>query len=296
MKKSCRDITKLFSLLMVLAVVLSSYSPLYSDINTNASAETNAVFDISLVSGAEKKGDKYIWTADNNQAGHRFKFRITYTLSGEGQLDQGDIQITVPKHIIKDRAQLASGSSEYSDVFDLSVPHESEAVDRTDFAYREDGDNLVIYNYKSGMEAAQKGYIEIAYETAEDTFAYEDMAESDAFSASLSYTNAGSTITKDSRRLTVAMDTTAEAGGTKVADNSPVIYKTWNSEWGEEPSGADDNYYLLWAVISDINNVSQPYNFTLNSNVSSTFGEGVTVVGYKMAGSTEFFRQMLSKI
>ena len=101
MKKSCRDITKLFSLLMVLAVVLSSYSPLYSDINTNASAETNAVFDISLVSGAEKKGDKYIWTADNNQAGHRFKFRITYTLSGEGQLDQGDIQITVPKHIIK---------------------------------------------------------------------------------------------------------------------------------------------------------------------------------------------------
>ena len=42
-----------------------------------------------------------------------------------------------------------------------------------DYAYYEDGDNIVIYNFRE-VPAGDNGYIEMSYNTSDTTFAYAD--------------------------------------------------------------------------------------------------------------------------
>ena len=255
-------------------------------------------FRATLRSGATKNenGD-YVWTATNNYADHAFIFRVTYSLSGTYEYQAGEIEIRIPKSILLNR----NGKS--SDYYELSIPsYDAEGLtDANVFVYKEDGDDIVIYNRIDETPAAQNGYFEVSYSTSERTYEYADYdpegkgAEngnkngkngSNPFSAKITIKQNQVTKTADTAKIPVYIDTTAKIAST--TKYTPTLYPTWVSAWGAKPTvetdgyNAADYYYLVWEVRSIISG-TQPYNFSLVDTFDVPDGY---VVGYKMQGET----------
>ena len=251
-------------------------------------------FRATLRSGATKNdsGD-YVWTATNSYADHAFIFRVTYSLSGTYEYQPNAIEIRIPKSILLNR----NGKS--SDYYELSIPsYDAEGLtDANVFVYKEDGDDIVIYN-RVKAPAAQNGYFEVSYRTSERTYEYADYDPSgtgtsngnlnpkngsDPFFATISIKQNGVEKTDKTKEIPVYIDTTAKI--TSTTKRAPTLYTTWNLAWGDKPADADDYYYLIWEVRSIISGTTQPYNFSLADNFNVTDGK---VVGYRMQGQTGY--------
>ena len=256
----------------------SRKSPKRAASNAPATDVTINFLTAQFISGAKKENNKWVWTPVNSTSDHMFVFRINYSTSGVADIPAGGFKITVPKQILRDR------DGNFADFFTMSLPEKSDELDDTDedteYAWKTEGDNIVIYNCKE-ITAAQNGYFDIGYSTSKSTYEYRDMGESEPFFGTLEID--GKTATTD--KIPVTINTQATINST--SKYYPDIYKEWQSSWGAKPADANDYYYLVWMIGTDVNNCTQNYNFTLEDNVSSKDGK-VELVGYKMSGNTSF--------
>lgn len=263
-------------------------------------------------------GQNYIWTAKSSAAGHRFGYRVSFSVSGNYELDPDHCEIRVPKSILRNRL------GEFADEFEMSIPSweeisyedengvrhlpsdedlEEEVANDVDFYYITETDDhgnewIVIKNFRV-VETGKDVYIEMNYFTDETTFGYKDMGISDDFYAIGKATSVnkdtGEPVVdeKESNHIPVVINTTTSITSTE--KKYPTLSREWNSSWGEAPSDADNYWYLLWEIKSTISDdTTQPYDFTLDDSVipmSPKNGEDVPemeLVGYRMAGTKGF--------
>ena len=179
----------------------------------------------------------------------------------------------VPKHLIKNR------DGKYDDEYEMSYPiYSSDGLtDDNLFVYKEDGDNILVYN-RIPIDASQNGNFQIIYKTADTSFEYQDGDTTDSFTASMTVDNQSAS----AKASAVTINTTASVDSLSVP-NMPARYETWQDSWSKKPSDADDYLYLDWTIRSYISNPTQPYSYTLTAE--PTIGE---VVGYRYDGETEF--------
>lgn len=232
----------------------------------------------------------YVWhvplNGDTYQKGHAFSFRINCAIAGNFETPVGCVKITVPTSILKNR----EGQSD--DTYEMSIPSKAEveaaanggeSIDSDiDFAYYEDGDNLIIYNIKE-LPSGYNGYVEMSYLTAESSFAYPDMTKMEPFTATMTV---DSTSTKDTTKtadpLYVAIDTTAQIDYT--TKKYPDKYTSWQSLWGTAPEDADKYWYLEWEIQSAIS-ANQPYTFTITDTpgkATMTTTDGTTEIAHDL--------------
>lgn len=237
-------------------------------------------FHVSLVSGADKINDKYIWNPSDPAAGHSFIYRVSYTMSGTFSTDVGAFKIEVPLHILKDK------DGNWADTFICPYMLRSSITenDNPDFVYEIDEENnkAIIYNYKP-YPTGEAGYVELAYETTKDTTNYTDMVCSTKVPAKIYATNNDTTVTKESEAEEVYIDTHATVAYTQ--KKKPTMYKSWSNLWGQEPEDANDYYYLIWPIRTYISKNTSSYDFYLNDVCTDM---GSQVVGYRFSGQTEF--------
>lgn len=247
----------------------------------------------SLFRGA-KKNEKgvYVWTAQNDKKGHAFSYRIRYSVSGVGEAPAGTIQMAVPIHTLSDR------NGNWADTYEMSIPSRAdveaaeagtgEEIDTDiDYAYYEDGDNIVIYNFRE-VPAGDNGYIEMSYNTSDTTFAYADSKEQAPFTCVMTVRNGEGIDTKSADPVITAIDTTAEIKSTY--KNYPTKYKTWDSSWGTEvmPKNPEKYQYLIWRIDSTMN-ATQPYDLSLEDVVKGNH-DGMEVLGFRFSGQSSFQR------
>ena len=235
-------------------------------------------FNTKLVGGVDKGTN--VWTVPTINtggyaAGHMFVFRVNFSISGVDEVGENAVMFTVPKSILLNR------NGQASDKYEMSIPHQREVdammagtgeqIDKdVNFAYYEDGDNIVIYNFRK-LAAGTEGYVEVGYHTAESSFRYRDMAESKSFTAKMEL---GSEV-RNADPLTVKINTTANIA------SSSVKYPTKNKKWiyeGDKPANVDNYTYLSYVVESTIY-ATQPYNFKLEATSSN-----YEIVGYVFGG------------
>ena len=126
----------MISLFMIITLVVPTGIYAYAQENTNGK-NTIEAFSIQMAKGASKQDDgKYVWNASTTYPNHRFVYRINFALSGIGDIAPGDIQITIPKTILKDR------NGNVADSIELSVPTEEDAQKA-----ESDGDTNTINEY-----------------------------------------------------------------------------------------------------------------------------------------------------
>ena len=241
-------------------------------------------FFAQLISGATQDGDRYIWTPGASPAGHKYTFRVVYSTSGTGEIGPGEFEIRIPKSILIDR------DGEYADEIGLSVPSVEELeivggsseLEQVDLVYREDNDCFVVYNYKQ-ISAAMNGYLEISYLQTKTTFDYPDMGENTPFQAFATLRD----LEAETDQIKVYMNTHANI--IKTEKRFPTEVDHWLQAWGEAPEDADDYIYLYWDIRTLIeDNVTQPYDFTLEDEIISSTAGPVDIVGYKLWPRSEF--------
>ncbi len=138
------------------------------------------------------------------------RLRVSYALSGEHAYEPGDITITVPLTILKDRE-----GKDYSGIL-TAYPEEPQR--KADFNWKQVGDTIVLTNTKK-MSAATKGYMQFAFD---ELIPHElvDMQESGPFTAKIEIvTHKGNIIAAESNALTAQFDTEA-----KVTDVNKKVY------------------------------------------------------------------------
>ncbi len=228
--------------------------------------------------------DHYVWKANYAAAGHRFSFRVNFQISNMSGFEPGEVVMRIPRRVLKDRDGL------YADAYEMSVPRKADVdggatvAENAFYAYYEDGDDLVIYNFRR-IESEQQGYIEVTYRTSETSFYYKDMSELGVFTASITANDKSAT----AENLHVMIDTGAKI--TKIVKNYPTLYKKWESSWGKKPTDADDYWYLDWIINTTIDNATtQPYKITFTDTPEPrTDGHpDMQFVGYKLSGASEF--------
>ena len=166
-------------ILIVLLSILMVLTYLPTDL-AHAAGSSIESFSTTQRAGGQNIDGKYTWVATNNNADHRFTYRINYAMSGQEDRPAKSVEIRIPSRLIKDR------NGEYADYLDMSIPEENdpEITDDTKYVYYVDGDDVVIYN-RIPVHAAENGYIEVSYITKYRTFEYTDMGASDDFTAVL---------------------------------------------------------------------------------------------------------------
>lgn len=237
-------------------------------------------FNTKLVGGVDKGTN--VWTVPTINtggyaAGHMFVFRVNFSISGVDEVGENAVMFTVPKSILLNR------NGQASDKYEMSIPHQREVdammagigepIDKdVNFAYYEDGDNIVIYNFRK-LAAGTEGYVEVGYHTAESSYEYRDMAESKPFTAKMEL---GSEV-RNADPLTVKINTTANIGMT--SSKYPTKFKTWvEGSWGAKPADADNYIYLAYVIDSPVP-ATQPYDFELVATPSN-----YEIAGYIMDG------------
>ncbi len=254
-------------------------------------------FTIGFADGAVLTDGKYVWTAPYADPGHPFVYRINYSLSGEGVLEAGEVELRLPRRLLKDRR------GRYADEIELSIPSKQELEDYdgdlaeidTSFVYEIDGDEIRIYNYHDGnngekLKAGATGYIEVGYRMIYQTYEYADMAPSDTFWASLTLYDSGDDHAvieqQRSEAPCVYINTYANlVSTTKRCLNLRYPYTSWQSEWGTAPENADDYYYLVWELRSYISEVTQPYTFTITDVIDEPDAEPIA---YRLWGTNSY--------
>lgn len=237
-------------------------------------------FNTKLVGGVDKGTN--VWTVPTINtggyaAGHMFVFRVNFSISGVDEVGENAVMFTVPKSILLNR------NGQASDKYEMSIPHQREVdammagtgepIDKdVNFAYYEDGDNIVIYNFRK-LAAGTEGYVEVGYKTLESSYEYRDMAESKPFTAKMEL---GSEV-RNADPLTAKINTTASIESTSL--KYPTKFKTWwEDRWGAKPADADNYIYLNYVVESSIL-ATQPYDFEIAATPSN-----YEIAGYVMGG------------
>lgn len=271
--------------------------------NAETAAETPSTLDIhfktlaaQLFKGADKGDDGiYKWNvASYDLSQHRFNFRINYALSGSDKAKEGSVRMKIPKNILQSRDGLNADS------YELSIPSQSDvekyqsgqgdviAADAK-FAYYEDGDSIIIYNFRE-MHSGDNGYIELAYKTTRNTIDYNS---NDIFT----FTCAGEILdgdkiasTSSTQNIRFKINTSAKLS--YISCIYPSKYKDWKSNlWGDDikPENDEDYFYLVWRVDSNTDAITQYYDFSLDANVTGS-SEAMTgamkVLGYKFGGNS----------
>lgn len=265
-------------------------------------AETiTADFNALFAGGAQLNEDETlaIWTPVSSAAGHRFTYQLTYNihLPNGSVIKPGDLTFTIPKSLWTNR------NGERGDGYEMSIPtqHEAETepqnIDPEVFlAFREEGDNIVIYNFENLSHADYTGYVQIAYFTENTTFNYVDYTPGQSvepYYTTMKYTAyyEGKEFTgeKQLHAAPVVMDSTARVISTD--KGYPVMTKQWLDAWGTPPASAADCWYLAWPVTTAIDGATtQPYHLTLTDTLGTIVDKDgqhvcdMTICGYLFSG------------
>ena len=276
-RKSLEKILSLFTALMVLLSCMPLTVVNAGDDDPAAPQEVSIrEFRVDFLEGAEDVNGQYIWTATTVQPGHKYIYYIHFDLSGKDYFSPGEIRITVPKQLLRNR------KDQYADKLEVSVPmkEEVEAYDGTfndednQFQYEIIGDTAVITNHRD-FSAAMTGYIELAYVTNQTSFEYEDMKMSDEFWTKLEllefHDDQETVLDQDyDTAPPVGMNTFTSIANTykRTLNTNHQPYQSWNNSWGTAPEDADDYYYVMWEIKSWVNASTQPYNLTINDIIT----------------------------
>lgn len=270
------------SLLLVMSLLIPNAAP----VKAEETPTTISTFNVQMVSGAKKDDqDRYVWTPKQSYDKQRFTFRINYALSGTRDLAPEGFKITIPKSILKNR------EGHEADSYELSIPTVEEAMqaeeeepnEPVDYVYKEDGNNIIIYN-RHDISATTHGYIEVSYFNAESTLNYKDMEPSNPFKAQLFIKNADKEITEDSNEIPLYIDTDAKIFSVK-KEKPQKIYREWDSSWGTQPENTKGKWFLIWQIDTNLSVSTQPYTLSFEDTPKT---EGLMFLGYRLNGSGAF--------
>ena len=204
------------------------------------------------------------------------RVRSNIALSGDYNYKPGEIQLTVPKQIFKNR------DGNYIGNITLSVskhPDNSEL-----FAYVENGDKVTIVNTKTINSASQAKFEYTIRDLKPSDI--KDLVtgyKTDNFNSMLEVTTKkGNKITKKSNDINCQVDTKVEAKD--LTNTAYRVYSSYPKDWPQElkPSNHKDFVYARWYSNLTLN-ANQNYNIDIKiENENNKNSKDSKIIGYEI--------------
>ena len=204
------------------------------------------------------------------------RLQINYALSGEHNYEPGDITITIPENIFKNRAD------KYA--CEVILPYPEDPSTKADFNWKLVDGNYVLTNTKR-MSAATKGYIQIGFAglTPHDLV---DMEVSEDFDAYIEVTtHKGNLIALRSNKLNAQFDTEAKLVNNSVRKSNRTVERVPASEIpANQRINGEEEYILVtwyvygsttantWYTLDSIDSIPQNASVTNNLKESDVHG------------------------
>ena len=169
------------------------------------------------------------------------RLQINYALSGEHNYDPGDITITIPENIFKNR------TGKYA--CEVILPYPEDPSTKADFNWKLVDGNYVLTNTKR-MSAATKGYIQIGFAGLKPHDLV-DMAVSEDFDAYIEVTtHKGNLIALRSNKLNAQFDTEAKLVNNSVRKSNKTVERVPASEIpaNQRINGEEEYILVTWYV------------------------------------------------
>ena len=266
------------------------------DQEASVKADDQLVHDFSaqVFYGVTDQGGKYVWSARSHAPDHRFSYRVSFGLGDEQSGNDmvfapGTVKITVPVTVLKDR------DGNRADKYEMSIPSMEEVKESEEsgtpldndvsFAYEEVNDQIVITNIRN-VDPGFEGFIEMSYLTTEETFAYEDMKQQGAFTATITAMDPATVTDTESLNGTWTTPQTATVAGVyidtqvtlqQMAERAPAQYDKWQDAWGEKPENDDKYSYFVYEIESVIGDNSQEYAMSIDDQITSLIKDGNSI-------------------
>ncbi|MBR0462528.1 MAG: BspA family leucine-rich repeat surface protein [Erysipelotrichaceae bacterium] len=190
------------------------------------------------------------------------RLRVVWALSGENDYEPGDITITIPAKIFKNRSGNYIGKT--------NLPYPENPLSGNDFNWNLVDGNYVLTNTKK-MQSSTMGYFEISF-TDLTPHELQDMKESDAFQAFIIVnTHLGNTLGLHSSKIRARFDMKAEITSITKRPYEAVHFVD-ASEIPEEQRIEGVTKYLKvdWYVYGNIN-ANTLYTFTVDDWVDGEY-------------------------
>lgn len=187
--------------------------------------------------------DSLLYLRPGNNDSVTMRLQINYAMSGEHNYNPGDITITIPAKIFKDRNGKMLGT--------VSIPYPEDPSMKGDFNWKLVGDNYVLTNCKR-MSAATKGYMQFQIDGISPS-AVQDMQVSDPFIAKVEVvTYKGNVIENDSNPLTAQLDTEARLNSLTKRQSSATRVKASAIPEGQRIPGEEEYIKVDWYVTGSL--------------------------------------------
>lgn len=240
---------------------------------------------VSWIDAGDAASDRTMDLTDGSNAPFEVRMRVDLQLSGQNNYAEGDIQIRIPKTMLKDRNDNPMG------VMSLSVPEDPDK--RATFAFTDMGEYYLLTNTRS-LPANTVAYFEFTLRNHTPSSIVSNKT-SEVFKPAVSVrTQNGNTLTREpDQGLTLKVLTKEELRS--AVKYSSAVYMNWPPEWSSYNvegiiDGEKGNYiYIDWYAYANIKG-NQPYTISLKEvpgNITGPDGktienpEGVKILGYR---------------
>lgn len=209
----------------------------------------------SQLSDADGQKDKVCTQNPSTNNGLTFGARVDFSISGQHELKAGDVEITLPLNIFKDRFGKDEG------VLDVSIPEDPERGAM--FVYKRIDGKIVATNVQS-IPAAYQGYFEVYWDKVIPAEVVSGSRSADFGAVITLVTNKGNTLQKTSNTLYAVINTSEQVTSAEKRGN---LYRSWPG-WNENdltlPDGfnKDNYYYVDWYTYAYITG-NQYFNISL---------------------------------
>lgn len=198
-------------------------------------------------------------SADDPQ---QVRLRVTYALSGEKDYAPGDIVITIPAKMFKDRYG--------NDIGVEVIPYPEDPGTKGTFNWRQVGDGIQLVNTKR-LEAATHGFFDVAF-TELVPHTIQDMAVHDWTGAKIEVTtSSGAVIGLQSNTLQAQFDTAAEVQRASKLREGEVAIVDASVVPSEAKVDGEDEYvcvrWYTWAYL----HANQTFDLTYNDTVIDSY-------------------------
>ncbi|MDD5851160.1 MAG: SpaA isopeptide-forming pilin-related protein [Galactobacillus timonensis] len=267
-----------------------------TDQEASVKADDQLVHDFraEVFYGGTDQDGKYVWSARSHAPDHRFSYRVSFGLGDEQSGDDmffapGTVKITVPVTVLKDR------DGNRADKYEMSIPSMEEVKESEEsgtpldndvsFAYEEVDGQIVITNIRN-VDPGFEGFIEMSYLTTEETFAYEDMKQQGAFTATITAMDPATVTDTETLNGTWTTPQTVTVAGVyidtqvtlqQMAERAPAQYDSWQKAWGKTPENAGKYAYFVYEIESVIGDNSQEYAMSIDDQITSLIKDGNSI-------------------
>ena len=193
----------------------------------------------SQLSDADGQKDKVCTQNPYTNNGLTFGARVDFSISGQYELKPGDVEITLPLNIFRDRFGKDEG------VLDVSISEDQEQG--TVFTYKRVDDKIIATNVQT-IPAAYQGYFEVYWDNIIPAEVVSGAHSADFGAVITLVTNAGNTLKMTSNTIYGVINTSEQVTMAKKRGN---LYRSWPG-WSKNnltlPDGfnEDDYYYVDW--------------------------------------------------